>query len=230
MTRPVRKRTFHEGGHALTLEKKGEHVELRIGEVPILTSAALGTERDFGALAARFATRAKSRTLIGGLGFGSTLRGALAALGPEAEVIVVERLQTIVKLGRGELAPLLEGALEDPRVRLVRADAVDVIARERDLDSILLDVDNGPEWASFPDNARLYDAAGLRAAWQALRPGGSYAVWSGYAVDPFVHALRAAGFETSTLPLEEKGRVQARVYVGRRRAEGAPQTPARRAR
>jgi spermidine synthase len=223
MNRPARKRTFHESGHALTLESRGAHVELRIGDVPILTSAALGTERDFGALAARLATRADSRTLVGGLGFGSTLRGALAAVGPAARVIVVERLATIVKLGRGELAPLLEGALEDPRVTLVRKDVAEVIAHESDLDAILLDVDNGPEWASFPDNARLYDARGLASALRALRPGGSYAVWSGYEADWFQADLHDAGFETSVILLREKGRVQARVYVGTKPAAPSAQ-------
>ena len=214
MTRPVRKRTFHERGQSLTLESRGEHVELRIGDVPILTSAALGTENDFGALAGKLQTRPDSRTLIGGLGFGSTLRGALASVGPAAKVLVVERLQTIVKLVQGELAPLVQGALEDPRVELVRHDVAAVIAKESGLDSILLDVDNGPEWASFPDNAKLYDEAGLRAALRALRPGGAYAVWSGYEADWFQADLKAAGFMPSVILLEEKGRVQARVYVG----------------
>jgi hypothetical protein len=216
MTRPVRKRTFHELGQSLTLETRGEHVELRIGDVPILTSAALGTENDFGALAGKLQTRADSRTLVGGLGFGSTLRGALASVGPAAKVIVVERLKTIVKLVQGELSPLAQGALDDPRTLLVRDDVAAVIARERDLDAILLDVDNGPEWASFPDNAKLYDAAGLAAAWRALRPGGSYAVWSGYEADWFQAHLHRAGFTPSVVLLKEKGRVQARVYVGTR--------------
>lgn len=218
MSRPVRKRTFHEGGQSLTLETRGEHVELKIGDVPILTSAALGTENDFGALAGKLATRPDSRTLVGGLGFGSTLRGALASVGPAAKVIVVERLKTIVKLVQGELAPLAQGALDDPRTELVRGDVAAVIAKARDLDAILLDVDNGPEWASFPDNAKLYDAKGLAAAWEALRPGGSYAVWSGYEADWFQADLKAAGFTPSVVLLREKGRVQARVYVGTRPA------------
>jgi spermidine synthase len=214
MTRPIKKRTFHERGQSLTLESRGEHVELRIGDVPILTSAALGTEKDFGALAGKLATRPDSRTLIGGLGFGSTLRGALASVGPEAKVIVVERLNTIVKLVQGELEHLTQGALQDPRTELLRHDVAAVIAKESDLDAILLDVDNGPEWASFPDNAKLYDEAGLRAAFRALRPGGAYAVWSGYEADWFQADLAAAGFTPTVVLLEERGRVQARVYVG----------------
>lgn len=214
MARAPKKRTFHEAGRALVLHDRGTHHELLIGDVPILTSAALGTERDFGRLAGALAVSESPRILIGGLGFGSTLAGALESVGPAARVIVVERLATVVKLVRGELAHLASGALGDPRVALVRDDVAAVIERERDLDAILLDVDNGPEWASFRDNARLYDREGLERARRALRPGGSYAVWSGYPADGFLDELRAAGFAASVVPFREKGRVQARAYVG----------------
>ncbi len=217
MARAPKKRTFHEAGRTLTLHDRGTHHELRIGEVPILTSAALGTERDFGRLAGKLAVADAPRIVIGGLGFGSTLAGALESVGPSARVIVVERLATVVKLVRGELAHLAGSALEDPRVTLVRDDVSAVIERERDLDAILLDVDNGPEWASFRENARLYDREGLLRAHRALRPGGSYAVWSGYPADGFLDELRAAGLRASVVPFREKGRVQARAYVGTRR-------------
>lgn len=212
----TRKRNFHEAGATLTLLDHGTHHELMIGHVPILTSKVLGTERDFGKLAGRLRTRDAARVLIGGLGFGSTLLGALEVLGPEARVIVVERLKTVVKLMRGELAHLAPGALDDPRVRLIRGDVAKELARERDLDVILLDVDNGPEWASFHGNAGLYDEAGLGVARAALVDGGSYAVWSGYAVDAFPAQLRAARLQPSVIELREGGRVQARAYVGTR--------------
>ncbi len=207
-------RTFHEKGQTLTLHDRGTHVELRIGHVPILSSAVLGTERAFGELARAWPG---GRILVGGLGFGSTLAGVLSVVGSAAEVLVVEKLATVVRLVRGELAHLAGDALADPRVRLVRDDAVAVIARERGLDGILLDVDNGPEWASFTGNAALYDEAGLRAAHAALRPGGAFAVWSGYPKDAFLEQLARAGFAPSVVPFEENGRVQARAYVGTRR-------------
>lgn len=209
------KRTFHEGGVTLTLHKRATHYELMIGDVPIITSKVLGTERDFGKLAGTLKTREAARILIGGLGFGATLRGALDVLGPDAEIIVVERLRTVVRLMKGELAGLAGGALSDRRVRIVRGDVAIEIARARDLDVILLDVDNGPEWASFHDNAGLYNRDGLAAAHAALRKGGAYAVWSGYPVDGFLGELSAAGFAPSTIELREGGRVQARAYVGR---------------
>lgn len=214
MSRRPKTRTFHEKGQTLTLHDRGTHVELMIGHVPILSSAVLGTERAFGQLARKWPN---GRILVGGLGFGSTLAGVLSVVSPQAEVLVVEKLATVVKLVKGELAHLAGSALDDPRVKLVREDVTAVLARERDLDLVLLDVDNGPEWASFTTNAALYDAAGLRVAHAALRSGGAYAVWSGYPADAFLEQLRAAGLVPSVIPFEEKGRVQARAYLGTKR-------------
>jgi spermidine synthase len=214
--RPPKKRTFHEKGQTLTLHDRGTHHELMIGHVPILSSAVLGTERDFGALAGKLSVRSAPRVLVGGLGFGATLAGVLACVGPDAKVIVVEKLATVVRLVRGELSHLAGGALDDPRVSLVRDDVAAVIARERDLDVLLLDVDNGPEWASFESNARLYDRVGLEHAKLALTAGGSLAIWSGYPADEFQHELRSAGLTPSIVSFREGGRVQARAYVGTR--------------
>jgi predicted O-methyltransferase YrrM len=99
-------------------------------------------------------------------------------------------------------------------VRVVRGDVLDVLGAERDLDAILLDVDNGPEWASFRTNARLYAPGGLATARDALAPGGAYAVWSGYRADAFLGKLRAAGFRPERRELREKGVVRAWAYVG----------------
>lgn len=194
----------------VVVRRRGKHVELTIGGVPILTSKLLGTERDFGRLAPADA----KRVIVGGLGFGATLGGVLEKVGEDARVIVVEKVAEIADLVRGELRHLTKGALDDPRVEIVRADVCDVIARERELDAILLDVDNGPEWASFRSNARLYDARGLASAKRALRDGGMFAVWSGYPVDAFADRLRAAGFRAKVVPFVERGKLQARAYVG----------------
>jgi hypothetical protein len=211
--RRSKKRVFREGGTTLTLVERGRHHELKIGDTPILTSALLGTERAFGRLAPRTATK----VVVGGLGFGSTLAGVLESVGRDARVIVVEKLETVVRLVQGELKHLASAAMADPRVTLVRDDVHRVIAGERDLDAILLDVDNGPDWASFRTNARLYDLRGLRAAHAALRPRGIYAVWSGYPSPDFGGRLRKAGFTPSVVPFHERGKLQARAYVGTKR-------------
>jgi hypothetical protein len=209
-------RTLSEAGQTLVLRTLGTHVELLLGQVPILSSAALATERGFGELARRLALDARlRRVLVGGLGFGATLRGVLDVADADTEVVVVEKLGAVIDLLRGELAHLAPGLCEDARVRLVHGDVAETIAAERGLDAILLDVDNGPGWASFRSNARLYTPAGLASARAALQPGGSLAVWSGYPADAFVGALRRAGFAPTVVPLKEGGRVQARAYIGR---------------
>jgi predicted membrane-bound spermidine synthase len=208
-------RSFEEAGQRLVLRDLGTHHELLLGQVPILSSRALATERAFGEMARELVPDAR-RILIGGLGFGATLAGALAVVPDDAEVIVVEKLRTVIDLLRTDLAHLSPGALDDPRARLVNDDVAEVIARERELDVILLDVDNGPGWASFRTNARIYAPEGLRLAHDALRPGGALAVWSGYAADAFVGQLRRAGFTPSVVPMKERGVVRARAYVGRR--------------
>jgi len=208
-------RTWTEAGGTLALRQRGEVLDLVLGNVVLLSSAALETELEFGRLArAAIASQADPRVLVGGLGFGATLRGVLDVLPPGGRVVVVEKLNAVIELARSDAAHLVGNVLDDPRVELVRDDVADVIAREKQLAAILLDVDNGPQWASFRTNARLYADAALVSMRGALRSGGMFAVWSGYASDPFVARLRRAGFVSRIEPLLERGVVRARAYVG----------------
>lgn len=201
-------RTVTVDGESVTLREKDERVDVILNGVVLLSSASLGTELAFGALAAG----ARS-VLVGGLGFGATLRGVLAVPGVQ-QVLVAEKSPAIVALARGEFAHLQQGALDDPRVSLFQGDVLD--AYRPGLDAILLDVDNGPGWASHRSNARLYAPAGLAAAHQALSPGGLLAVWSGYPDDAFLTRLRSAHFTPSSLPLLENNVIRARAYVGKK--------------
>lgn len=211
-------RTWNEAGGSIALRERAGTLDLLLGNVVLLSSAALGTERDFGRLAQEAFSASNAahppRVLVGGLGFGATLRGVLEVLPEGGRVIVAEKLRAVLDVARGEAAHLVAGALEDPRVELVIDDVANVLARETDLSAILLDVDNGPAWASFRSNARLYADAALVRAHSALRPTGMLAVWSGYPADPFVALLRKAGFTARIVPLTEGGVVRARAYVG----------------
>ncbi|MDP9151279.1 MAG: hypothetical protein M3O36_15245 [Myxococcota bacterium] len=216
MQRPrVRVRPIDGPGN-LVLRETGALVELMAGNVVLLSSGALGTEREFGRLTATLGKGPLKRVVVGGLGFGVTLRGVLDVAPAEARVVVVEKVSAVVDLVRGELASIADHPLDDPRVELVPGDVNDVLAEaDGDVDVILLDVDNGPHWASFRSNARLYSRAGLSAARRSLVAGGALAVWSGYAADEFLGQLRGAGFVPSIVPLCEGERIRARAYVGR---------------
>lgn len=205
-------RTLREGDKSLLLRRVGTALELVLGNVVLLSSAALETELTFGGLASEAPA---GPVLVGGLGFGATLRGVLAT--HATEIVVSEKLQAVIDVAKNEAADLVRGALDDPRVRLERSDVADLIAGAPagSLSAILLDVDNGPEWASFRTNARLYAHAALVRARNALAEGGIFAVWSGYPADAFVKNLRAAGFVPRIEPLKERGIVRARAYVGR---------------
>lgn len=210
-------RTIEDGAERLVLREASGVVELVAGQVLLLTSAALETEWAFGRLAANLGRRPVRRIVVGGLGFGATVRGALDVIPRNARLVVVEKIGAVERLVRGELAYLAARPLDDPRVTVVNGDVANALAAEKgDLDAILLDVDNGPHWASFRTNARLYSNAGLAVAMHALAPGGALAVWSGYRADGFLKRLRGAGFAPSLVALRERGRVRARAYVGRK--------------
>ena len=212
-------RTIVEDDKSLLLRRDGAKLELVLGNVVLLSSAALETELELGRLAREPIARAgpRARVLVGGLGFGATLRGVLEVATPETKIVVVEKLRTVIEIARAEASELVGGALDDPRVELCEDDVADVIAGAEpgSLSAILLDVDNGPEWASFRTNARLYAEAALVRARTALAPdGGLFAVWSGYPADAFVRTMRKAGFVPRVEPLRERGVVRARAYVG----------------
>jgi spermidine synthase len=199
----------------IVLRKRKDHLEIVAGNVVLLSSAALETELAFGRLAATLAGRSPARVLVGGLGFGATLRGVLDVVPAQARIVVVEKVDAVVDLVRGSLGHMAGRPLDDPRVELVAGDVGEVVAGTAGIDVLLLDVDNGPQWATFRHNARLYCPAGLGTFRAALAPGGALAVWSGYPSDGFCGRLRQAGFVPSIVPLVERGATRARAYVGR---------------
>ena len=204
-------RTLREDDKSLLLRRVNGHLELVLGNVVLLSAAALETELHFGRLASK---APPGRVLVGGLGFGATLRGALDT--HATEITVSEKLHAVIDVAKNEARELVGDTLGDPRVRLERSDVADLIesAAPSSLSAILLDVDNGPEWASFRSNARIYARAALERARNALVPGGIFAVWSGYPADAFVKNLREAGFTPRIEPLHERGVVRARAYIG----------------
>lgn len=201
------------GGGELRLIRRGDDFWIMLGANALMSTRLRGSEEALATLACeRIAGRPGPSVLIGGLGMGFTLRAALGALGRDARVEVCELVPAIVSWARGPMAHVHGGSLDDPRVRVVEEDVVGLIAAARgEWDSILLDVDNGPDALSRESNDRLYDLEGLARAKAALKPGGLLAIWSAAADPAFSKRLARAGFR-----VEE---VTVRAHAGKKGAK-----------
>lgn len=145
------------------------------------------------------------RMLIGGYGMGFTLRAALAAGGPGLEVTVAEIVPEIIDWARGPMAAITAGCLDDARVSIHLGDVGATIGAAYEyFDTILLDVDNGPDGVVRRDNDGLYSAAGLARAFRALRPKGVLAVWSAKDDAGFTRRLKRAGFAVEKVNAKSK--------------------------
>ena len=172
-----------------------------------MNSRVSGSEEALATIALARLHGPAPRILIGGLGMGFTLRAALAALGPQAGVVVAELVPAVIRWARGAMAEVFGASLADPRVEVREADVADVIAAARSAyDAILLDVDNGPEGLTRDANDRLYDVAGLGTAKAALRAGGILAVWSSAPDRGFTRRLRQAGYDVDEVPVRARGK------------------------
>lgn len=184
------------GGDALRLFRRGDEYIIALGGNELMSSRMSGSEEALATMTCdRLRDLEAARLLVGGYGMGFTLRAALAVLGPRASVTVAELVPQIVDWARGPMADLAAGCLDDPRVEIVVGNVAEAIdAKASAFDAILLDVDNGPDGLTRPQNDRIYAPVGLASAKAALRPGGVLAIWSA-APDPgFTRRLTAAGF------------------------------------
>jgi spermidine synthase len=184
-------------GANLSLHERDGHYFLRRNNQPLMGTRETASET---VLAERACARLKGdqpvRVLIGGLGFGFSLKRVLSRLGPPAMVQVAELLPEVVAWNREYLRELNGALLDDPRVQVSIADVFQLIYRAPNghYDAILLDVDNGPIAMVHGGNARLYQSRGLAAIMRALKPGGRVAFWSANQDTVFAKRLTLAGF------------------------------------
>jgi spermidine synthase len=188
--------TMPGGGGELRLMRRGSELSIMSGSIELMNSRLSGSEEALATLTwARLKGRRAPRVLIGGLGMGFTLRAALAVLPSDAMIQVAEVTPAVIDWGRGPMAELFEGCLDDPRVSIHQGDVGELITRGANAyDAILLDVDNGPEGLTRAANDALYDERGLAAARRSLSPGGVLAVWSSAPHAAFSRRLPRAGF------------------------------------
>jgi spermidine synthase len=184
------------GGEELRLFRHGADHIIVLDRNELMNTRMSGSEEALATMTCeRLGPRKATHLLIGGYGMGFTLRAALATLGGDATLTVAEIVPEIIEWARGPMSALTAGCLEDPRVDLQQADVAELIGAGRaSYDAILLDVDNGPDGLTRAANDRLYSMRGLRAAKEALRPGGVLAVWSAARDPAFTRRLKDAGF------------------------------------
>lgn len=192
----------------LRLKQRGSEFSIMLGSTELMNSRLSGSEEALATLSCeRIVGRKNPSILIGGLGMGFTLRAALAALPQDAHVVVAELVPAVVEWGRGPLAELHNGTLDDPRVDIHLGDVGALIrSKNSAYDAILLDVDNGPDGLTRASNDGLYSHDGLRAAKSALRPNGVLAVWSSAPDRAFTRRLREVGFTTDEVSVRASNR------------------------
>lgn len=181
----------------LSLHAYDGHFFLRANGQPLMGTNAVDSEKILAQLSCeRLRGESSARVLIGGLGFGFTLRRVLDLTNRSAMVQVAELFPEIVAWNRDFLGSVNGLMLDDPRVEVLIADAYQIIASApaSHYDAILLDVDNGPTAMVSDGNARLYQTPGLTVIMRALKPKGRVTFWSASPDNAFANRLTRAGF------------------------------------
>ena len=211
--------TAQVGRSRFALSRRGDEWMVQVEQRVLMVNRTFQSEISLAEEAiARVET--PRHVLIGGLGFGYTLRAALDALPPTARVSVAELVPELVEWNRRHLAHLNDAACDDPRCKIIVGDAFEQIVRAKAaFDAILLDVDNGPEAISQAKNRRLYNDSGVRACWDALATGGILSVWSAAPNEQYTKRLKRQGFATEVLrvPVRKGARATHVLFIARKR-------------
>src|ERR1017187_6670302 len=159
-------RALTPDGKTISLHEHDGSYTIRVDGAVLMSTRQHGSEEKIAELAcAHLKGKRRARVLIGGLGFGSTLKAALSAVAPDATVVVAEILAAVIAWNRNPSFPLAAAAMADPRAIVLQQDVFEAIRQQRNsFDSIVLDVDNGPGALTTDGNDRLYRFAGLQLA------------------------------------------------------------------
>ena len=214
-------------GSVMSLYEHDGDYSIRVGGIELMSTRQHSSEERMAEIGCgHLKAQAKPRILIGGLGFGYTLKAALKFAPDTASIAVAELMQAVIDWNLHPDLPLASDALADRRVRLVNKDVMSLIRAERiGYDTILLDVDNGPRALSTEGNSDLYDDVGLHQVYGALRPGGCVVFWSAVASPTFAKLMGKVGFEVSVSRTKSNGMKGSwhTLFLGRR-GHGAAQT------
>ena len=200
-------RAESERGEVVVRRRGDDTLELRVNGVFVMDTAETGTERLLARAALAQVGRA-GRILVGGLGLGYTVRELLSDR-RVGRVTVAEIEPAVVGWMRAGVLPGAD-VLADPRVEVVVTDVRRAVhdTAAGSVDVVLLDVDNGPDFLVYDDNAAVYGAEFLADCRRVLTEGGALAVWSStYSadLDATVREL-FGGCDAAPVPVRLQGR------------------------
>ena len=177
-------------------------LELRVNGVFVMDTVETSSEKGMATTALQQVEH-PGQVAIGGLGLGFTMHEVLADQRVE-RLVVVEVEEELVRWMRDGTVPHGPSYLADERLSLFTADIRIAMAEAvpATYDLILLDVDNGPDFLVYEQNAGIYQQEFLLQAHQALRPGGALAVWSAAASDDLGQEMSEAFGNVVAVPYE----------------------------
>jgi spermidine synthase len=191
----------------LCLVSDGRQYAIRVDDRELMGDGLHGSEDALAEYACDgIRTIEDARVLVGGLGMGFTLAAVLRWIGAAGHVTVAELLPAVVRWNRDYVGRTSGYPLRDPRVTVYIGDVADLLSGPPPWSAILLDVDNGPNALTRATNGWLYTKAGLRAAHDALIPGGILGIWSALGSASLTRRLRKAGFDVDVIRHIEEGR------------------------
>ena len=181
----------HDGSYSISLDGK-----------ELMHSRTNASELLLGSLGvARLGNKLAGRVLIGGLGLGFTLKGALESVGNETTIEVAEMIPEVIEWNRTYLKNLNGSLLDHPQVEIRRMDVNRLIqeTEPNTYDAILMDVDNGPNAMVSETNASLYSKNGIRSICKVLKNDGRLVVWSAGPDQGFEKRLERAGLQVEAV-------------------------------
>ena len=184
----------------IVLLRRGAVLELRVNGVFVMDTAETGSEIEL-ARAALETVNDPRDVLVGGLGLGFTAHEVLADSRVE-RLIVVEIEEALIAWMRDGTVPHGTTYLADERLTITNADIQTAIAEagSQSFDLVLLDVDNGPDYLVYDENAAVYEESFLRSARSTLRSGGALVIWSAAETTRLQHAMAAAFGNCEAIP------------------------------
>jgi len=194
--------------HDMKLYQRGDEYSIKTGYSELMNSRMHSSEDILAELGCKnLQHKADAHVLIGGLGMGFTLAETLKHTHKQANITVAELVPAVVEWNQSHLAELAGNPLQDNRVSIFQGDVGQLIRESNHtFDAILLDVDNGPEGLTRQENGALYSLNGLKAAKKALKPQGTFAVWSAFPEPRFTKRMKQAGFQTKEVPCRAHGK------------------------